>query len=217
MTFHVSYQCSNDVAEPVIASRYQRLSTGAQRLRRPIARHQPSLPDALDKILVPDHIWHLGIFWGMLHALLAFRSIFRDISHDSDLLDPWIIINEPCRTVDCKEIHSQDYDIDPNQDLVFWYQWWFCTRQYPHLSRVLYTGDICQAVQSVKTHSKASTDIHMLQNAEFQLIQWLGKSIKIWLARLGFGLVVSKDPRQQSTKVEKSKFQYLSFKKHPKF
>ena len=51
MTFHVSYQCSNDVAEPVIASRYQRLSTGAQRLRRPIARPadaptNPSLPDA---------------------------------------------------------------------------------------------------------------------------------------------------------------------------
>ena len=38
MTFHVSYQCSNDVAEPVIASRYQRLYTGAQRLRWPSAR-----------------------------------------------------------------------------------------------------------------------------------------------------------------------------------
>ena len=36
------------------------------------------------------------------------------------------------------------------------------------------------------------------------------------LPELGFDMVVSKDPRQQSTKVEKSKNQYLSFKKNQK-
>ena len=36
------------------------------------------------------------------------------------------------------------------------------------------------------------------------------------LPKLGFGMVVSKDPRQQSTKVEKSKIQHLSLKKKQK-
>ena len=37
------------------------------------------------------------------------------------------------------------------------------------------------------------------------------------LSELGFGMTIWKDPRQQSTKVEKSKFQYLSLKKHQTF
>ena len=64
----------------------------------------------------------------------------------------------------------------------------------------------------VKTESKL-----MIWTVKWLVKQWKF-TILTWfcLSEHGFDMVVSKDPRQQSTKVEKSKIQYLSFTKHQK-
>ena len=69
------------------------------------------------------------------------------------------------------------------------------------------TQDMFCCENGVKTH-----DLRWLvKQGKFTILTWS------CLSEFGFALVVSKDPRQQSTKVEKLKWQYLSFKKHPKF